>query len=412
MSGHHHNESQVVGLEQALEHMRALSGEIDRLTESARMASNFLKSLNERLGIPVRNSSSDTDSGSSAGVFNLPNLSFVDDISSAISSALVPTLETLDDTLASTLSGFLLPEFEKLRTTFSDSNVGLAEATRKLGAAVDTLAGKIGSFSYPALSGMPSSKEDRNVILGSLHRLETEWTFGDAAQLASVLSPLAATGGPGVAVALIWAGGVMTYWAFDQMLGDPTEPIDERVQEGDRRLERVMRYGSIEEIVGPDRYTEPGHRHEDIAEQIYWFQDQIKAADANARAEVDPFAEDAPGALLRKENAIQLRRQLAQDYLAAIEHHKIATGFKNQQWDTEALDIAKKALNEGVSTGQEITPFTGVPTLPFHWEPITMEIKVLSDYKLSMRTDNPNPGLKVNVDLACGLNGMFYGRSV
>jgi hypothetical protein len=400
----------IEGLEEALEQFRALSGEIDGLTEGARTATSIVRDLHEQLGLSILKSSG--DSGSSGGRGSVPNLSFLDQISSAITTSLVPSLETLDEGVAAALSGFLLPEFDKLRAAFSDDHSELAEATRKLGSSVDTLAGKLGSFSYPAISGLPSSQEDRDVILGSLHRLETEWSFGDAAQMASVLSPLAATGAPGVAVALIWAGGVMTYWAIDQMLGDSVEPIDEQVQEGDRRLERVMRYGSIGEIVGPDRYTEPGRRHEDIAEQIYWFQDQIKAADEGARVEVDRFADDAPGALLRKENAIKLRRQLAEDYLAAIEHHKIATGFQNQQWDPEVIDIARKAIKENVSARQEIAPFTGVPALPFHWEPITMEIKVLSDYKLSMRTNNPNPGLRVNVDLRSGVSGMFNGRAV
>ena len=65
-------EREVDGLEQALEQTRALSREIDRLTDSARTASDFLKSLNDRLRIPVHNSSSGGDSGSSAGVFNPP----------------------------------------------------------------------------------------------------------------------------------------------------------------------------------------------------------------------------------------------------------------------------------------------------------------------------------------------------
>ncbi|MDF2763346.1 MAG: hypothetical protein K0S81_340 [Rhodospirillales bacterium] len=173
-----------------------------------------------------------------------------------------------------------------------------------------------------------------------------------------------------------------------------------------------MRYDSIDEFKGPHRATEVGRRHSEISTQILWFQDQIKSADAEAEIEFDPLAKDAPGTILRKESAIELRRQLAQDYLAALEHYKIATGLDARWADQTVIEIAKQAANEDVNARQEIAPFTGVPMLPFHWEPITMEIKVLSDYKLSMRTNNPNPGLKVNVDLACGLNGMFYGRSV
>jgi hypothetical protein len=321
-------------------------------------------------------------------------------------------LDTLDEDIAAALSGFLLPQFDKLRSAFTDDHAGLAEATRKLGIAVDTLAGKIGAFSYPALSGMPSSKEDRDVILGSLHRLETEWSFTDAADLASLFAPLAATGPAGAMAAGIWAAAIMGYWAIDQILGDSVKPIDDKVNEGDQRLDRVMRYDSIDEFKGPHRATEVGRRHSEISTQILWFQDQIKSADAEAEIEFDPLAKDAPGTILRKESAIELRRQLAQDYLAALEHYKIATGLDARWADQTVIEIAKQAANEDVNARQEIAPFTGVPMLPFHWEPITMEIKVLSDYKLSMRTNNPNPGLKVNVDLACGLNGMFYGRSV
>jgi hypothetical protein len=294
---------------------------------------------------------------------------------------------------------------------FSDDHSELAEATRKLGSAVETLSGKLGSFSYPVISGVPSSKEDRDVILGSLHRLETEFSFTDAAGVAGLAAPFATN--PATApFAAAWEILIMGYWAIDQLMGDSVKPIDDIVEEGDRRLDRVMRYESIEEFKGPHQATEVGRRHSDISTQILWFQDQIKAADAEAEIEVDPLAEDAPGALLRKENAIELRRQLAQDYLAALKQYKIATDLDPEWADKTVIETAKQAVTEDVSAGQEIAPFTGVPMLPLHWEPITMEIKVLSDYKLSMRTNNPNPGLRVNVDLRSGVSGMFNGRAV
>ena len=36
------------------------------------------------------------------------------------------------------------------------------------------------------------------------------------------------------------------------------------------------------------------------------------------------------------------------------------------------------------------------------FEPIEMEIKVLSDYRLSMKTTNPNPNIDLKVDFSCG----------
>jgi hypothetical protein len=404
-------EVKIEGLEEALERFRALSGEIDRLTESARTATTFLRDLHEQLGLSVLEPSGDSSS-SGGGVHAPTALSFVDQISTAITTSLVPSLDALDEGIAAALSGFLLPEFDKLRAAFSDDHSKLAEATRKLESAVDTLSGKLGSFSYPVISGVPSSKEDRDVILGSLHRLETEWSFSEAADLASLLTPLAATGPAGAMAAGVWAAAIMGYWAIDQLMGDSVKPIDDTVTEGDRRLDRVMRYDNIEEFKGPHQATEVGRRHSDISTQILWFQDQIKAADAEAEIELDPLAKDAPGTLLRKENAAELRRQLAEDYLAALEHYKIATGLDAGWADQKAIEIAKQAATQDVSAGQEIAPFTGVPMLPLHWEPITMEIKVLSDYKLSMRTNNPNPGLRVNVDLRSGVSGMFNGRAV
>jgi hypothetical protein len=53
-------EMKIEGLEEALERFRALSGEIDRLTESARTATTFVRDLHEQLGLSVLEPSGDS----------------------------------------------------------------------------------------------------------------------------------------------------------------------------------------------------------------------------------------------------------------------------------------------------------------------------------------------------------------
>ena len=102
ISGSSPEERQVDGLQQALEPMRAFSGEIDRLTESARTATSFVRSLHEQLRVPIGVSSG--NSGSSAGSGGVHTLSFVDQISTAITTSLVPSLDALDEGIAAALS--------------------------------------------------------------------------------------------------------------------------------------------------------------------------------------------------------------------------------------------------------------------------------------------------------------------
>jgi hypothetical protein len=69
--------------------------------------------------------------------------------------------------------------------------------------------------------------------------------------------------------------------------------------------------------------------------------------------------------------------------------------------DPRALEIAK---THGTSAANSMagTLFPMAAPGVIKLEPIEMEIKVLSEHRLSMKTNNPNPNLKLNVDFFCG----------
>ncbi len=399
----------IEGLDEALEQISALSREISRLSESARIATSILPELDLRLGLPdLVFDGTRGDSGSSSGALRLPDLAlpFAEALSNAISGALLPEIRALDEGIATALAGVLVPEFEELREAVSTLTSPITEAIQKLAGGVDSLSGKIGSMGFAGIPGTALSEQDRDLLLGSLHRLETEWSFGEAAGLAGALSPLARTGHPlGILAALAWAAGVMSVWGIKQVMGDSVKPIDPRVDEADYRLGRVKRFGNIEDFKSPFKASTQSLRLGEFAAQIQWFEEQILAANEEAEVEIDPLEDDAPGAFLKREQARALRSYLAEKYLEVLELHKPATGLSPNHANEEALQIAKRATSVEQATGENLpVPFGGFPMPSFRWEPIKIDIKVLSDHRLSIRTDNPNPNIDLSWDFSCGPN--------
>ncbi len=396
----------IEGLDEALEQISALSREISRLGESARIAASVLPELDLRLGLPdLIFEGARGDSGSSSGGLRLPDLTlpFAEALSNAISGALLPEIRALDEGIATALAGVLVPEFEGLRDSLSTVTSPITEAIQKLTGSVDSLSGKIGSVGFAGFPGPALSDQDRDLFLGSLHRLETQWSFGDALEMASVGSFLATSGHPlGILAALAWAAGVMSVWGIKKVMGDPVRPSSREANDADYRLERVKRFGNIDDFKSPFKASEQSLRLGEFASQISWFEDQIMAANKEAEAEIDPLEDDAPGAFLKREQARALRSYLAQKYLEVLELHKPATGLSPNYANEEVQQIAKRAASVEQTTGKDLVPFSEPPMSSFRWEPIKIDIKVLSDHPLSIRTDNPNPNIDLSWDFYAG----------
>ncbi|HXV23553.1 MAG TPA: hypothetical protein VED46_04770 [Alphaproteobacteria bacterium] len=316
---------------------------------------------------------------------------------------MLPEIRALDEGIATALAGTLVPEFEDLRVAFSTATSPITEAIQKLTGSVDMLSGKIGSVGFAGFPGPALSDQDRDILLGSLHRLETEWSFGEAAGLAAAGSSFAGTGHPaGLLAALAWAAGVMSLWGIKQLIGDSVKPSSRVATDADHRLERVKRFGNIEDFKSPFKASTQSLRLGEFATQIQWFEEQIMAANEEAEAEIDPLEEDAPGAFLKREQARALRSYLAQKYLEVLELHKPATGLSPSHANEEVLQIAKRATSVEETTGKDLISSSEPPMSSFRWEPIKIDIKVLSDHPLSIRTDNPNPNIDLSWDFYAG----------
>jgi hypothetical protein len=155
-----------------------------------------------------------------------------------------------------------------------------------------------------------------------------------------------------------------------------------------------------------------------IGEQLRSFL-AIKKAQPAANVELTPLL-DQPAEFFRREQAQLLRSLYSRDFLELIDRYKLAVGSDPTKINPGPFgqlasprigidaDAYKIALANGTQTTDQITPAvssTPIQSPPF--KPIKMEIKVLSDYRLSMRTNNPNPGIDVNVDFSdfsCGMN--------
>ena len=104
-----------------------------------------------------------------------------------------------------------------------------------------------------------------------------------------------------------------------------------------------------------------------------------------------------------------LRPIYSRDLLELLARARTAGGAGPKDFDPAVLEIARKYASQ---SADQITP-TLVPTIAqpqqIRMEPIEIQIKVLSDYRLSMRTMNPNPGVHVDIDMSCGPNPLLHG---
>jgi hypothetical protein len=376
-------EVKIEGLEEALQQLGALSRAIDSVTESARLASSALSDF-----FP-------TD----AVRLSLQTTSPFGGIDPLRGGSLPASL----DNIATPLSGILIPELSTLLQTISETAEGIRQATAAVGESLDEMKAAVESFTPPvSVTSFPLSVpiEQEKGLLG--------WT-GTIAEGAGY-SYFAADPVRG---AVLIGGGLV----LQSIEGDGFYDYDEDAASHMKRVQE-WGYGSINDVEDGwliNRNMEADRRARDFNDEFAFFNARLKELDKEANVELTPLL-DNPSEFGRREQARALRTLYSKDLLDLIEQYKVAVGrdpvvtptidvgilsTAHPGVDTRALEIAKTYA----STAAGQPPAAFVPAAApgvTKFEPIQMEIKVLSDYRLSMKTNNPNPNIDVRVDFSCG----------
>jgi hypothetical protein len=142
--------------------------------------------------------------------------------------------------------------------------------------------------------------------------------------------------------------------------------------------------------------------------QVKFFSDRLRQLDEAANQDATPLL-DKPSELFRREQARTLRPIYSRDLLELLARARTAGGAGPEDFDPAVLEIARKyAAPSADQIKPSLVPGT-TQLQTIRMEPIEIQIKVLSDYRLSMRTVNPNPGVDVHVDMYRGPNSRLFG---
>jgi hypothetical protein len=330
----------------------------------------------------------------------------------------LPELQKLDEAISGLTSALALPQLNGVLGAISEANTSIRDATTALTTAVTAMNKAVADFKLPPIQVFGMSPEQLQVQLGALQAVRQGSLTGLLSRAAD-----AATGAGfstmlenPVAGSVLVAGGLTAGYALDQLGRNDFYDYDE---EAAKHMGNVRGFGDIAQVEDGFFFSRQGTadaRSEEFWKQLEFFTDRLKELDDAANVELTPLL-DEPAEFFRREQARLLRSLYSQDFLELIDRYKLAVGSDPTKINPGPLgqlasprigidaEAYKIALAHGTETTDQITPAvssTPVQSPPF--QPIKMEIKVLSDYRLSMRTNNPNPGIDVSVDFSCGMN--------
>ena len=370
----------IEGLEEAIASLGELSRAIENLTKSARLTSSALSAF------PV-------------GSFDAP----LPEMGLTLGTDLVGSSSGGSDNVTAALSTMLFPELTGLLQTISEASEGIRHATTTLDESVKAMEAAAKNLTPPILvSSVPLSVpiEQEKGLLG--------WA-GSIAEGAGY-SYLAADPLPG---AVLIGGGML----LQSIEGDGFYDYDEDAANHMKQVQE-WGYGSINDVEDGwfiNRNMEADRRARNFNDEFAFFNARLKKLDDEANVELTPLL-DNPGEFGRREQARALRTLYSKHLLDLIEQFKVAVGrypvvtptvdvgilsTAHPGVDTRALEIAKTYASSPSGPLPSAFSAATAPTV-IKFEPIEMEIKVLSDYRLSMKTNNPNSNIDVRVDFACG----------
>jgi hypothetical protein len=166
-------------------------------------------------------------------------------------------------------------------------------------------------------------------------------------------------------------------------------------------------YDSIEDGWFLDKYDIRHNQKQGFLNQVEFFSERLRELDETANKDTTAYL-DEPRELFMREQAKALRELYAKMLLELLARSKSLGGVGEESFDAGALELARQY---GDKTTDKIAPAMGevTQTSPMKMEPIDVQIKVLSDHRLSIHSVNPNPNVNLSVDMRCGPNGLLYG---
>jgi hypothetical protein len=343
----------------------------------------------------------------------------------APSDTSLPELRKLDEAISALTSALALPQLNGVLGAISEANTSIRDATTALTTAVTAMNKAIADLKLPPLQVFGISPEQLQVQLGSFPSIQ----HGAVAAFLSRIADNATEAGFSMLPENPLAGsafatsGLAAGYALDEAERNHFYDYDE---EATQHMAKVRGFGDIAQVNDGFFFSRQGTadaRSEEFWKQFEFFTDRLKELDQAANVELTPLL-DEPAEFFRREQARLLRSMYSQDFLELIDRYKLAVGSDPTKINPGPFgqlasprigvdaDAYKIALASGTQTADQITPSlvpgtTQQPTI--RMEPIEIQIKVLSDYRLSMRTVNPNPSVDVRVDMSCGPNSRLFG---
>jgi hypothetical protein len=320
----------------------------------------------------------------------------------------IPELQRLDEAITGLTSALALPRLNGVLGAISAVNTSIRDATTALTNAVTSMNKAIADFKLPPLQVYGISPEQFQVQLGALDAGKSS-----TSALAATIGSLAIKIGED----LVWEspiiGGGLILGGLGLSAAADTEDdgffsFDEEAEkhmEAVRSLPNIDTLKSKFPILKADRQIGQGL---EFLSQVKFFSDRLRQLDEAANQDATPLL-DKPSELFRREQARTLRPIYSRDLLELLARARTAGGAGPEDFDPAVLEIARKYAAQ---SADQITPslVPGTTQLQtIRMEPIEIQIKVLSDYRLSMRTVNPNPGVDVHVDMYRGPNSRLFG---
>ena len=228
--------------------------------------------------------------------------------------------------------------------------------------------------------------------------------MGDAAIGTGTRVALTGQVGPG---ALMIGGGLGLNYLAAEMGDNDYFEYDDEAEERLNLIRGFPEYDSIEDGWFLDKHAIQHTQKRGFLNQVDFFSERLKELDEAANKDTAAYL-DEPRELFMREQAKALRELYAKMLLELLARSKSAGGVGEESFDAGALELARQY---GDKTTDKIAPAMGEvsQTWPMRMEPIDVQIKVLSDYRLSIHSVNPNPNVHLNVDMRCGPNGVLYG---
>jgi hypothetical protein len=334
---------------------------------------------------------------------------FAQDLASALSAVLVPELNEITAVFSETLAAFKASSADASSATLFSAVASLETSTEALKGATEDMREAIHDLaSRPALvAGM--TPDQLQAQLGALDNdpgvaSEVADFAGNTAIEASI--GLALTGqlwGAGIAL----GGGIGLKHLAAEMGDNDYFEYDEEAEERLNLVKGFPEYNSIKDGWFLDKYDIQHNQKQGFLKQVEFFSERLRELDETANKDTTAYM-DEPRELFMREQANALRELYAKMLLELLARSKSAGGVGEESFDAGALELARQY---GDKTTDKIAPAMGevTQTSPMKMEPIDVQIKVLSDHRLSIHSVNPNPNVNLSVDMRCGPNGLLYG---